>query len=340
VIWDSAWRNTLGRAQRGVSDVTGSVGRLPGNITRIFSGAGWWLFRAGQDVLQGFWNGLAFVWNKVTGWIKSLAGWIKSNKGPISFDRTLLEPAGRAIMQGLKVGLEGGFLGIQDIVSGMAGNIGNQFSGLFAIGGKIGGFFANLFGGGGSGVERWRGTVMQALAMLHEPLSLTNQVLHQISTESGGNPNAQNNSDINALMGDPSRGLLQTLGSTFAAFHVAGTSNNIFNPLANVAAAINYAMHTYGPSLMRGGMGLGSGHGYALGTLSAAPGWAWVGESGPELMRFRGGEQVVPAGRSGGGNTYQITVHPTPLARPADIGREVVGAIQQYEKRSGSGWRR
>lgn len=34
--------------------------------------------------------------------------------------------------------------------------------------------------------------------------------------------------------------------------------------------------------------------GYAAGTNSASPGWAWVGEEGPELMRFRGGEQVVP----------------------------------------------
>lgn len=35
--------------------------------------------------------------------------------------------------------------------------------------------------------------------------------------------------------------------------------------------------------------------GYAAGTRSAAPGWSWVGEKGPELMRFRGGEQVMPS---------------------------------------------
>lgn len=32
---------------------------------------------------------------------------------------------------------------------------------------------------------------------------------------------------------------------------------------------------------------------YASGTDSAAPGWAWVGEQGPELMRMRGGEGVI-----------------------------------------------
>lgn len=34
--------------------------------------------------------------------------------------------------------------------------------------------------------------------------------------------------------------------------------------------------------------------GYASGTDNAAPGWAWVGEAGPELMRMRGGEQILP----------------------------------------------
>ncbi|WP_263147977.1 hypothetical protein [Pseudomonas sp. RIT-PI-AD] len=35
--------------------------------------------------------------------------------------------------------------------------------------------------------------------------------------------------------------------------------------------------------------------GYATGTASAPPGMAWVGENGPELMQFRGGEKVFTA---------------------------------------------
>ena len=35
--------------------------------------------------------------------------------------------------------------------------------------------------------------------------------------------------------------------------------------------------------------------GYAVGTTSAAPGVAWVGEKGPELMGFNGGERVLTA---------------------------------------------
>ncbi|MCO5962367.1 phage tail length tape measure family protein [Sinorhizobium meliloti] len=37
--------------------------------------------------------------------------------------------------------------------------------------------------------------------------------------------------------------------------------------------------------------------GYANGTSSARPGVAWVGEKGPELVRFKGGEEVIPSHR-------------------------------------------
>jgi hypothetical protein len=67
-----------------------------------------------------------------------------------------------------------------------------------------------------------------------------------ITRESGWNPNSINRTDANALAGDPSEGLAQTTGSTFAAFHVPGTSNNILDPVANVAAAIRYIESVYG----------------------------------------------------------------------------------------------
>lgn len=43
---------------------------------------------------------------------------------------------------------------------------------------------------------------------------------------------------------------------------------------------------------------IGTIPGHANGTASALPGWAWVGENGPELLRMRGGEQVLPSGLS------------------------------------------
>ena len=40
---------------------------------------------------------------------------------------------------------------------------------------------------------------------------------------------------------------------------------------------------------------VGGNRGYAGGTDNALPGWAWVGEAGPELMRMRGGGQILPS---------------------------------------------
>ncbi|MER7841990.1 transglycosylase SLT domain-containing protein [Streptomyces sp. NPDC096040] len=71
--------------------------------------------------------------------------------------------------------------------------------------------------------------------------------LHRnIIRESSGNPNAINNWDINAINGVPSKGLLQVIPPTFSAYHVNGTSWNIYDPVANITAAANYAADRYG----------------------------------------------------------------------------------------------
>ncbi|MGW1073079.1 transglycosylase SLT domain-containing protein [Streptomyces sp. NPDC002537] len=67
-----------------------------------------------------------------------------------------------------------------------------------------------------------------------------------IMRESTGNPQAINNWDSNAVAGIPSKGLLQIIDPTFKAFHVDGTSWDIYDPVANIVASCNYAAKTYG----------------------------------------------------------------------------------------------
>ncbi|MCZ9352118.1 transglycosylase SLT domain-containing protein [Streptomyces mutabilis] len=67
-----------------------------------------------------------------------------------------------------------------------------------------------------------------------------------IMRESSGNPRAINNWDINAINGIPSKGLLQVIPPTFEAYHVPGTPKNIWDPVANIVAACNYAADKYG----------------------------------------------------------------------------------------------
>ncbi|WP_438295631.1 transglycosylase SLT domain-containing protein [Streptomyces sp. HUAS TT7] len=73
-----------------------------------------------------------------------------------------------------------------------------------------------------------------------------NGIYRNIMRESSGNPLAINNWDINAINGVPSKGLLQVIQPTFDAFHVPGTSTDLYDPVANITAACNYAAKRYG----------------------------------------------------------------------------------------------
>lgn len=82
---------------------------IPSTIGGFFSGAGTLLYNAGASIISGFLNGLKSMWSNVTGWISGIGDWIKAHKGPISYDRRLLIPAGQAIMTGFAQGLNNGF---------------------------------------------------------------------------------------------------------------------------------------------------------------------------------------------------------------------------------------
>ncbi|MDT0465980.1 LysM peptidoglycan-binding domain-containing protein [Streptomyces gibsoniae] len=73
-----------------------------------------------------------------------------------------------------------------------------------------------------------------------------NGIYRNVIRESSGNPMAINLWDSNAAAGIPSKGLLQVIQPTFNTYHVAGTSWNIYDPVANITAACNYAYHRYG----------------------------------------------------------------------------------------------
>ncbi len=66
-----------------------------------------------------------------------------------------------------------------------------------------------------------------------------------IQHESGGNPHAINNWDSNAAKGTPSKGLMQTIDPTFDSYKLPG-HNDIWNPVDNICAGVNYAISRYG----------------------------------------------------------------------------------------------
>ena len=87
------------------------------------------LSSAGRAIMNGFLGGLRSAWGAVKHFVGGIANWIRAHKGPISYDRKLLIPAGSAIMGGLNDGLTNGFADVMSNVSSMAGNIANAVSG-------------------------------------------------------------------------------------------------------------------------------------------------------------------------------------------------------------------
>ena len=77
---------------------------------------------------------------------------------------------------------------------------------------------------------------------------------------------------------------------------IQGFINGAVGMLPQVTAAYNRVAAAARAALSASGTGTaGSIPGYAVGTQSAAPGFALVGENGPELVYFNGGEQVMTA---------------------------------------------
>lgn len=82
----------------------------------------------GRAIMNSFLNGLKSAWEAVKSFVGGIGSWIKAHKGPISYDRKLLIPAGVAIMTGFNKGLQDQFSTVQKGVSSMAGAVSDAVS--------------------------------------------------------------------------------------------------------------------------------------------------------------------------------------------------------------------
>ena len=129
----------------GVSSVIDAVGGIFDKLWHID------LFGAGKAILEGFLGGLKSAWGAVTEFVGNIANWIATHKGPISYDRRLLIPAGKAIMGGFNRALMSGFEDVKGNVSGMADGIRSMFddagSRVSAMSNALQGDFSNNVSG-------------------------------------------------------------------------------------------------------------------------------------------------------------------------------------------------
>ena len=137
--------NVMGSLKSGVSN---AIDAVKGFFDRLWNID---LSGAGRAIMDGFLNGLKAAWGAVTDFVGGIASWIAEHKGPISYDRRLLIPAGQAIMGGFNTVLMSGFEDVKGNVSGMADGIRSMFddagSRVSAMSNALQGDFSNNVSG-------------------------------------------------------------------------------------------------------------------------------------------------------------------------------------------------
>ncbi|MEV0472323.1 transglycosylase SLT domain-containing protein [Streptomyces prunicolor] len=289
-FWDDVWKgkgNVLERGSAYLNDMF-SMKTLKGFVSNLFGGA--WdtvksLWDVGTDlvtdpvgtvegVVSGVWDLVAAEYGGMVDMVKGLRQIVNS---PLDYASQVLTDTYSTAKEALP-NTEGLFDFSGEGLSSKKPDVSSLIDGQMST------------PGAGSSVTRWTPQVKMALAQLGLPASALDLVLRRIKVESGGNPKAINNWDSNAKAGHPSQGLMQTIPSTFAAYAGPYRSRGITDPMASIYAGLNYAVHRYGSGWQKA---LSGTKGYASGTSGADRGWAWVGEEGPELVNFKGGETVL-----------------------------------------------
>jgi SLT domain-containing protein len=166
---------------------------------------------------------------------------------------------------------------------------------------------------GSGSVQSWILQALKAMGIAASS-SLVSGIGSLIMSESGGNPNAVNNWDSNAAAGHPSKGLMQTIASTFAAYvWPAFRSRSIFDPIANITAGVRYAIANYGIGMLEGGgrhTSSGGYEGYKGGSLGIPAGkFVRVGDNGPEIASFTRRTYIAPKGQMADTGTGAIDYH-------------------------------
>ncbi|MEQ6114888.1 hypothetical protein [Bifidobacterium pseudocatenulatum] len=143
--WSQAWNGFSQIVHGVVQGVLGFLGGIGSAIMGVFAGAGAWLWNAGASIINGLLNGLRAAFGRVKSFVSGIGDWIVRHKGPLSYDKVMLKPAGLAIMQGFDKSLKAGWKDVQRTVNGMNAQINGGFDVDASKSGR-----ANVSNGGGS----------------------------------------------------------------------------------------------------------------------------------------------------------------------------------------------
>lgn len=113
-----------------IGDIPGTVVKIWNSIKNTLTGYDWGaiLRNAGQAIINGFIDSVKAVWNNAKKFFSGIGDWIKAHKGPISYDKKLLVPAGAAIMGGFQKSLNAGWAGVQRDVNSWNAQLAGSFT--------------------------------------------------------------------------------------------------------------------------------------------------------------------------------------------------------------------
>ncbi|QTD96964.1 phage tail tape measure protein [Streptomyces cyanogenus] len=306
-LW-SRGKQLVGGMKNGVLSAAKGIGGWAWrNVGRpavdAFKNAGSWLWSKGKHLISGLKDGIVSGVEGIGGWIKTnlidpVVGAVKHFFGIRSPSRVFMGIGGH-LVSGLMKGMaktsgtaiakkvfgslpkalgsivKKGLVKVSEL-PGKAlkalGSLGGDFLGLLGLGGSGGSSSANQKIGQMLAAGRgWSGQQWIALRALW-------------NGESGWNERA-----LNKASG--AYGIPQSLPASKMA---SAGSDWRTNAATQIKWGLNYIAERYGSPLHAYSQWLArSPHWYAKGTGGAAPGLAWVGERGPELVNFKGGEDVL-----------------------------------------------
>lgn len=239
---------------------------------------------------------------------------------------------------------DGGFNPFEFLLGGLTDGIKNLFPGggyavdmatgfgkkvISDVSAKVldmaGGFWDFLTGGGndspadprnGSRVPTWADEALRRTGDYSTDNSRA--LIRRIQQESAGNPKAINNWDSNAAAGTPTKGLMQLLDANFRAYRDNRLPDDIYHPLANVVAAINYTKSRYGGRSLQSVWGQPGG--YADGGL-VYDGGGWLERGVPAIHKKKSPDAVLTDSQweamysiadDAGGKNVEVKVYPQP----------------------------
>jgi SLT domain-containing protein len=347
----TAWTNVRNFSSAVWAQITSIVSSA---WSRMVSGA----LSAGGQVIAGLRSGMESAMRGIGGWVKSIVvdPIVSAVKGffGIHSPSTVMEGIGGNLISGLVRGvMHNSAQVVKTIFGGWPSALasvlgkglatvtslpGKAISALSHLGGaalgalsKLGGLFGG--GGGGGGTGQYRGLMATVLSMFGIP-QLLGTFMTQMNTESGGNARAINLSDSNAAAGTPSKGLMQVIDPTFNAYAGPFRSRGIWDPLANIYAAVAYSIARYGSSIAAV---LGHGHGYKLGGTLFEP-VAGIGlrsgepysfaENGPERWSpLQGGMTAAERALNGKQLGPPVTINVYPRQQQSET--EIAAAVSR-----------